>query len=448
MSIFQVRAKDSIIHLNQFPTLNAIQSFNWDPNFNEEYFSELGNENYSAQAVTPEVSGSFEANAVGATVACMHRMLLDRDVDGNVTGYRFNASTPNTGTIRAVDFEDLVFDLIEAKKPNDVFTRSTLLPHCFLTSWALSVSVDGAARETYSFDGDIAEVYRSPYHDLWSVTGARTTATTITVDEDFYCDVPGGDLGGESAGIEYRVLKVFIDNEEIAVADITADDTAGDAPTILDITASGKTIPEGARIQVIMAALDPGAFPAIYNPVAARFIKADKVNLFLVNQEDTDLGELADGDLVEFDFENNDRLLRVQSIDFNVDLRREVLREIAYNTRNSSVFYRAATYPLNVTANMSVLETDLNDWAKIQDKRLDDMNATFDPADILNLGDFEGKEWQLIAQMWYEGAVIQVTGLLNGRVSGRGSSVAVEGRSEISWNFTGSEIVVEGIDPV
>jgi hypothetical protein len=68
-----------------------------------------------------------------------------------------------------------VFDLIESKKADEVFDRSTLIPRAHLTSISISAKADGTASESYAFEGDILEIYRKPFHDLVSLAGTRTT---------------------------------------------------------------------------------------------------------------------------------------------------------------------------------------------------------------------------------------------------------------------------------
>jgi hypothetical protein len=61
--VFQIQAKDSIVKLGPFDTINAVQDLNLEPRFNEEYYSEMGNANFTSQSRQPETAGSFSVTA-------------------------------------------------------------------------------------------------------------------------------------------------------------------------------------------------------------------------------------------------------------------------------------------------------------------------------------------------------------------------------------------------
>lgn len=423
--IFQLQGKDSVLRLNHYAAVNAVQSFDWSPTFNEELYDELGNAEHTAQSISPEVSGSFEMTATGSTVAFLKRMINKYNAGtGEFEGYLAGdpASADNAGTITGSELERAIFDLIEAKKANEAFTRSLLLPRMHLSQLAWRADSNGAATETYSFEGELAEVYRDPMHDLVSVPVVRKDAATVTVPAGFTLDPATG----------YAMVQLMVDDEIIDAASLTEN-----ATTPNDVDVAGFAIPIGARLALVLYKAVPGAFPAIDYPTTSRFVRADDIDIFLVPKATVDIAGLADAALNAHVFSASDRLLRVQSADINVDLRREALRQIAQNSRNTSVYYRAATYPLAVTASASSFETDLADWQKIQGK-----NGT----DVLNLGDFENMEWQLVLRYYKGSSVLQTIAFMDARVSGRSARVSVGGRAEVTWNFTGSAIKIEGSD--
>jgi hypothetical protein len=100
------------------------------------------------------------------------------------------------------------------------------------------------------------------------------------------------------------------------------------------------------------------------------------------------------------------------------------------------VYYRAATYPLNITSGVNVLETDMHLHAKLQ--------AKDETTDILDIASFEGQEWQIVTRYYFQGTPVQTMALCNGRVSGRGTRIQAAGRGEINWQFTGSSWKCEG----
>lgn len=441
--IFQLQAKDAVLKLNHYAAINAVQSFDWEPSFNEEYYDELGNANHASQSITPEVSGSFEMTATGATVAFLKRMITKFNASTKeFEGYMAGSTPDNAGTITGLDLERAVFDIVEAKKANEQFTRSLLLPRMHLSSLSMRADANGAATESYSFEGELAEVYREPNHDLTPLPVTRVDADTVRVADTatYKVEVSGG---AAATFATHYALYLMVDDNVIAAANLdpvwTNADASADGSTEAfsgDINLTGgHTVPVGARLSLVVAKKTAGSFPAISYPTTARFVRADQIDIFLVAKGTVDIAGLAAGSLNTYNFANADRLLRVQSADISVDLRREALRQLAKNDRKSAVFYRAATYPLQVTASATAFETDLADWAKMQGK-----SAT----DVLNLEDFEGQEWQIVMRYYKAGTVMQTVALCDARVSGRGARVAVGGRSEVTWNFTGSNVKIEG----
>lgn len=444
-NIFQIQAKDSILKLNHFDTINAVQSFNWDPAFNEEYLQELGNAAYSEQTINPEVSGSFESNATGSTVAILNRMTQALDNSGAFDGYRFDAANPNTGTLRHTDLEYAVFDLIQCKQANEIFTRSEWFPRAFLTSLAFSADASGSATETYSFEGQLAQVMRSPYHDIVSVPAIRASETTAT-----FSGADGHIRTGALANTTHILRLVQVDEQiipgsacSIARTSLGADVTAGTDDDEYTLTLSGGYfIPEGSRVMILAYKETPGEFPTVYNPTAARFVRANNIDLWLVDKSEIDISQIADGSLNATVFDDAYDLLRVQSFSMNVDLRREPLRQIKKQAGLSSIFYRATTFPLTITANVSMFESDLLDWVRLQDGNTEPANAD----DVLDLSQFQGKQKQLVVRYYYNDEVLQTMVLNDARVNSMGHSIAVGGRSQVNWGLTGSDWRIEGSD--
>jgi hypothetical protein len=442
MAIFQIQAKDAVVKFGQYPVINAVQSFDWEPSFNEEYFEELGNAIYPAQAITPEVSGSFELTHTGGTVSLLKRMIYSV-TGGNYVGYRAGAANAltNSGTLYEKDLELAVFDLIENKKANEEFTRSTILPRAHLSTIGWSISADGSATTSLNFEGDMAEVYRGSKRDITAITQnlVRTSASvvTLTATAGFHPDLPGGTVPATTHTVEY----LLIDDIRVDAADLTLVVTGtGATATYAYTVPAGVSVPAGARLMLLVWRKTPGTFPEIHYATPARFLRADDINIYLVPKSTVNIAtDVAEGALNAYTFLDTDILLRVQSADINVDLRREALRQIRKNNQNTSVYYRAATYPLQVTASMSAFETDLEDWAKMQGKGVND---------VLDLGGFEDKDWQIVVRFFQDDQVIETIAFLDARVSGRGARIQVSGRAEVNWSFTGSQLRIEGSELV
>jgi hypothetical protein len=432
--IFQLQGKDAVVHIGIYPAINSMQNFNWDPRFNEEYISQLGDPNYAAQTVTPEITGSFELVAVGSTVAILRSMIVKKTA-GEFVGFLRGdpaAADPNTGTIRETDLENAIFDPIDAKRPNQTFSRSEVLPRMHLSSIAIRADANGRASETYNFEGDLVRIMPTGKHDAFAVPATRVTASTTNMSL-LYTTFDSIEISGGTE--DYVIDFAMIDEKVVPTTNITV----GASGTGLFSFTAPYEAQLGARVMVYLHKRTPGSFPSIEYTTDARFVKANQINIWLVSSSTVDIAAMADGDLMAYDFDTDDQVFRVQSVDMNIDLRREALRQIALTDTGNSVYYRAATYPLNITASLNVLETDMAFHAKLEE--LDDTT------DILDLAGFEGKEWQIVIRYYLEGTAIQTTAFTNARVSGRGTRVQAAGRAEINWSFTGSGVMIDGVSP-
>lgn len=451
-TIFQIQGKDSVVKLNWYPAMNSIQNFEWTPAFNEEYYKELGNEGYAAYSIQPDLTGSFDMTATGSTVAFLRRMILDYTSDGEFIGY--DAGDPadsdhNTGTITGADLEMAVFELIESKQANMDFDRSTVLPRCFLSSVAMRADANGTASETYNFEGELSDVFLDPYHDVVSIPLTRASDTVLAIPDvpgtaaAYKCEVSGGPDTGTA---DWMIAYLMIDEKQITGVDLDADQTL-DTITLLN----GFEAPIGARLALVIYKKVAGTLPTLGAPPSnARFLRADDISIFLVNKTDLDIYAEADlnGSAVTAVLTEANTLLRAQTADLNIDLRREVLRQIK-KSDSGSIYYRAATYPLNITASVTMFESDLSDWARIQDKEFtgSEVATVIDLEKVLNLKDFESPEWQLVIRYYLDDEVVQTSALCDAKVSGRTYRISPDGRAEVTWNLTGSLIKISGSTP-
>jgi hypothetical protein len=453
MAILQLQAKDALIRIGAFDALNCIQSFSWDSAMNAEQLAQLGSATYDAQTITPEVTAQFEARATGSLAAMLSRMIYTLDP---ATGeFQGPMGTANTTLIRETDLERAVFDLIESKKANEVFDRSTLITRAHLSSFSMAVRTDGHATESYNVMGDVLEIFRLPFHDLIALPVVRAAVLPeLNVVLPLTYTAEGT---GVVVAADWKIYALDIDGIRVPAADLTVTNgavkgTNEDSVAISGASlAAGVVIPKGAKLALIMWRKVPGTFPIIEYPTTARFVKADQADIFLVSQTatytadaqtDTVAALLGLGvDLNDIPFTSTDQLLRVQSLDMTVDLRREALKEIKKTNTGNSIYYRAATYPLNVTSQLSVLESDLNEWAKIQGKNL---YGSLTP-DILNLNDFENRPWIIVVRYYKKGATLQTVAFLDARTDNPGHKIAVGGRAEMSYSFTGSALAIQGV---
>src|SRR5258706_439895 len=179
--VFQVQAKDSVIKLNAFDAINAVQNLNLDPRFNEEYYTELGNVNFSAQSRQPETEGSFEVTATGSVAAMLARM----NYNYATQAYAFDPVTKgNVFTFTENDMDEMIFDLINLKQPGTAFTDSTLVPNAQLTNLSLRIDSTGTGTETYRFVANLQEAFYKPYCDMVTVPIVSDKLTEIRRNND------------------------------------------------------------------------------------------------------------------------------------------------------------------------------------------------------------------------------------------------------------------------
>lgn len=449
--IFQLQSKDAVIKINHYASISGIQNFDWTSQFNEERIEELGNQEIIAQINTPEVSGSFEVLNAGNTVATLRRMITKTDASSRFLGYLAGQDTAeanyanNVGTVRGVDLERAVFDMLECKRPNDVFSEATVIPRATLSQAQFSLDANGMARETYSFQGDIIRLFGAPRHDIFALPAIFISSTTARTPQGFKLSDDDATAPADSYVIRY----VMVDDRILPAAAIDSVAQDADPATEGDIItfAAGSEIEDGQRISVLVYSKTPGSFPSIDYTTTARYIKADSVDIYLIerlNQNqvgDNSLAKLADGSLVgNAVLTADERLLRAQTADMTINLNREPLRQIAKSDTGNSTYYRSVQYPLDITASVNCLETDYADWGKLQGVDLSQAGA------FIDLAQFEGKTWQLVFQYYYNGTPVQTMALCNARVTGPGHRVGAGARAELNWQFAGSEWVVEGID--
>ncbi|MBU8920980.1 MAG: hypothetical protein KOO63_03885 [Bacteroidales bacterium] len=423
---FQIQAKDSVLAFGPFATINAVQNLNLDPTFNEENFSELGNVNYTATSRMPETSGSFEVTSTGSIASILARMLYSYTTQE----YAYTAGTNNNYTITEADFENCIFDVINLKAPGTTFDEAVLVPNAQLTGMTLRLDATGVGSETFSFEADLQESLATPYHDLVTVPldASSTDGTTATIPTAFNTIDSG----------THAIVYVFVDNQKYddTVADWTSDDT---------VTLVGSAMSDAApfeRVSAVLAKRTPGTMPTITYPTDARFVKGDRADIWLINSGTVGVDGLTD----------SNRLLRCQSVDISIDLSRDKLSEIRRNNDLSTTYFRGLNYPLDITVNVSILETGLAQYAALQNKTLDSAasmvgDVTIDTNNVMNLVDFD-PALDLYVKYYKTGndnPLCTVTMTTLG-ITAFSERQVVQGRGERTLSFIGSNITIDGDD--
>jgi len=425
--VFQVQAKDSVVKLGPFDTINAVQDLNLEPRFNEEYYSELGNANYTSQSRQPETAGSFSVSATGAIASILARMKYDY----NTQTYLFDPVVKgNTFSFTETDLEFLVFDLINSKQPGQTFQQAALVQGAQLTGITVRVDSTGSASETLTFEGTIQEEFYKPYHDIIAVPLTTLTSGTAQIPAAFSASVNSG---------TYGILYVAKDNTRF-FGNYSGPAVPGPlgaiftTSTVITVgTALFQTSAPFDRVVAYLYKLVPGAFPTIYYPTTARFVRGDRADVWIIQSGIS----ASDGN----------RTLRVQSVDINIPIRRMKLTEIRRNNDLNTIYYRATDYPIQITASATLNEVDLQQWATLQLKTLN-QSAPTTPIDSNNVQDLiDFTALRLVVRYYLAGNDVTPLCEINVNncfVTGWGERQRIGTHAERTLSMTGSQLNIIG----
>lgn len=421
----QILGSDKILRINDFALLGMVQSFDWAPAFNTQDIFELGRTTKVASAQELETNGSFEVLSIGGTPGLLARMLVERTASGVFTGYMYDqggAGGKNAYTITEADLTEASFDIICHERSNQtVYDRSTVLPRCFLTSIAGRAEAGGQASETFNFGGDFVVGMPDPYHDVRAIPAVRTTSSTATM--------------ADTSMTGYTLLYFYIDERRLRTTNTDAVYATMSNAGVVTIT--GMTIPANAVMRAIVYKTVPGStFPVLND--------SDRTTTSFFTQ-----GWQASIYIAPADEENptaDEQWLRVQSIDWNIDMRVEALRQIAYNAAGTAIYCRLPTLPFNITANASAYESDWADWRAILDPTVKSFPGNDKYADTYDLAvtSIQGTFNLVIIYYTKNGTKLQEWRFTDMVLDGRGQRVVVQGRAEINWSFRGTGFTLEG----
>jgi hypothetical protein len=425
----QILGSDKVVRLNDAPLLGNVQSFDWSPAFNTEDIFELGRTDKIASAQELETQGSFEVLSVGGTAGVLARMIVKRNgATSAFEGYDYTSGNNNAYTYTQANLKECMFDVISHEKSDQLsFDRSLILPRCFLTSVSGRADANGSANETFNFGGDFVIGAPAPYHAVRAVPATRTTATTATL----------ADATVTSAG--YGLMYFYIDERRLRTTNTDAVYATLGAGGVVTIT--GMTIPVTSAMRAIVwdNTSPTTTFPALLDAdrgTTARFVRGWQADVFIAPANVSSPTQ-------------NEKWLKVQSIDWNVDMRTEALRQIAYNPAGTAIYCRLPTYPFNISANVSVYEGDWADWKAVLDPTVKPMagtgtnvyTETYDFA-VPSLKD--GFAVVIQYRQPKTGALLQTWKFTDMRVDGYGARVNVGGRSEIQWTLRGTAFELVG----
>lgn len=430
MAILQTLGSDKILRINDFNTLGLVQDLDYTTNFNAQDVNEMGNTARLDTEKEIEVQGSFTINASGALPGLLARMAIKRNATTKAfEGYVYasgGAEGKNGYTFTETDVNEIIFNLLEHERPDsNTFSRTVAIPRAFLTGLSCRVDANGRGQTTVNFAGDYHFGAQNPYHDIRVLHAVRTTDTTATLAVN-----PGAGWTVIYAYVNERRLDTdntqatYLSNFNTGSGVITFTTTEGFAMAATDIVSVWfhKDTPRTAFPSLSVAERSTSAY----------FMKGYQVSIFLAPSNIASVAA-------------TEQWLRVQSLDWNVDLRVEVLRQIAYNKLGTSVYARLPTTPFNIQMNASITETDWDDWQTV-------MNKTFDGLTLYqNIYD-----WSPANQKGSFGVVVKyytTTGTLltewrfrDMRINDPGNRASIGGRGEITWGLVGNTFTLIGFN--
>lgn len=497
----QILSSDVLPRINDFPCLGMIQNVSWQPAFNAQDIFELGRDTKVASALELETNGSMEAMSIGATPNILSRMMLDRNVTTDAfEGYlygepAFGPVTASSGTTTTItttgltasgyigmivrlisgtgagqsriitansttvitvgvafspapdattvieilkrnartltqnDMKECVFDLVLHERPNQTdFTRSTALPRCFLTSLSGRADANGAASETYNFAGDFVVVANQPYHYLRAVPATRTTSGTATLADTTI------------AQATWELAYFYIDEVRLTKdATLTEFAVLGAAGLI---TVTGRTIPVTARLSALV--FDDTTPSTVYPVVntedrgtSSFFERGYMVDLYIAPANDASPTA-------------NEKWLKVQSIDWNVDLRTDALRQIAFNAAGTAIYCRLPQFPLDISMNASVYEADLADWQAILNPTVKPFGGTgtnfYTETFDFSINSLKSQFAVVLQYRTTAGTLLQTWRFQDMRLESYSKRINVGGRSEVQWSMRGTQFTLVGFN--
>jgi hypothetical protein len=426
----QILSSDKILRLNDFTLLGMVQSFDWSPAFNTQDVFELGRTTKVATSQELETNGSFEVASSGGTPSILARMLVSRTASGVFQGYRYNsggAPGKNAYTFTEADLAEASFDIVCHERSNQtVYDRSVVFPRCFLTSITGRADAGGQATETFNWGGDFLVGMPDPYHDARAIPATRTTGSTATL----------ADTGVSNA--THTLLYFYVDERRIR------NTSSGDAITASlgasgVVTISGLTIPATAVMRAVVYKTVPSStFPVLADDArytTARTMRGWQASIFIAPA-------------VAASPTADEQWLKCQTADWNIDMRVEALRQIAYNAAGTPIYCRLPTFPFNITMNVSSYESDWFDWKQLLDPTQKPFgNTGTDPyGETYDFSIVSLKENVNIVVQYFTkaGTLLQEWRFTDMALDGRGHRIVVQGRSEINWSFRGTAFTLVG----
>lgn len=423
----QVLASDTIIRINNFSLLGMVQSDDFTADEQLQDIYEFGRTTKVDASMELETSGTLEMISIGNTASLLARMVPLRDSSDVFLGYVYSGiSNKNNYCFSEGDITEAQFDMVVYEQPDQAhFTRSFWFPRCFVTRITGRADANGNATETYQWAGQDLVTFESPFHDIIASPATVTDSTHLAVTDTVV------------AAATYTLVYVYVDQQRFrngASGDATTFALSGAAGSaVLTLTTSeGFTIPANAICRAVFykTSSPSTTFPVLASNLrdtSAFYVRGYQVNLFLAP------ANIASPQASE-------KWLCAQSVDYDINLRSEQLRELNLNVQmGTSIYARVPTLPFEVRVTCTVYEHDLNQWQAMLTKTFTGGNVYDNTLDFapINL-----KQTIPVVMQYYTkaGVLLQTTTFSDLQLEQPGLRKRVQGRGEWTYQLRGTAV--------
>jgi hypothetical protein len=424
----QVLGTDKALRLNDFTLLGLVQAADFSPEFAAQTINEMGRDSRVGQSYELETRGSLELMATGNTAGLLARMVVKRTA-GAFSGYQYDtagAGGKNAYTWTQTDLREMQFDLTYHEKSDQLnYDRSVWIPRCYLTSFSGRRDANGNGSESYNWQAQFAEAFKTPFHDVRALPATYTSTTTVT-------------LADVAVTSTTHTLAYLLINERVfrTVAGDATRFALGAAGVVTMTTTEGYVIPTDAVIRALVYKTTPGTVMPVLASVdrgtTAFALRGYQTNIYIAP-----VTASAPTDA--------EKWLKVQSISWDVNLRVDTLRQIARNDQGTSIYARTPTFPIDIGLSVSVTEADWLDWKALMTKTfvgavVYDNSMSFAPATMKQNFNIVVEDYTVA------GVKLQSFRFTDCYIDGAGLRSNVGGRGEMSWSAKGSAFTLVGFN--
>ena len=400
-----------------------VQSLGYSADLNSEDVYQLTAEDVvEVVDAAPSVSVTIDINEFGSINPYNH-------IVGNY-GAADNTNT-STGTVTHTELGEAIVDVVVPIKESMDATEQTRVlwfNNCTLESLSGSYQVDGFATESIALAGNGQRWFQNAWASARVAVGTDVSAASL---------VPA--VNGADLTLSATVLPIMLIEDGIPLSSTYwARDGA-----VID-SAGGYSFKPSSRYRVVYlrTAAGAGTFPSFSvetGPVGG--VKEGEIEISLWDSNDTTEPD--------FGFGANNKIMRVQSVDYECSFDREDLKQLNTGT------YLKGLNSTSITSSISLYDSDLEMWA-IATGNSDDYTSETNDFTTMTLSDFQNTTNLTIRIDVFntkeyvdhdETTLLKSIYLTGGKVTTTGDTFDVPGRGTQSFDlkFTGLSFVGTGL---